>query len=298
MIRYLGYPCINISLGNDVSNSRTCRIASITKDKINDICLKNTTDLIKILEWNLANKIYYFRLSSNFFPFMDHPRYSYKLSDLESGDGIIGEFKRCGDFIRKHNMRVSCHPGQYTVLASDSQEIINKSIESLKMHSLIGDLLELDGLDFAVNIHVGTKFSKERAKIFCDSFKKMPLDVQKRITVENDDKSNCWSVSNLYDYIYGEIGTPICFDYHHWNCHNGDLNAEDSFKKSVSTWVNRIPEAHISTGQNGLTDRSHAGYIVGPIENWHDSETIDLMFEAKQKDLALIRWREDNKYVY
>ena len=41
-----------------------------------------------------------------------------------------------GQLAKEHSVRLSVHPGQYTVLASNKPDVVEKSIEDLEYHAL------------------------------------------------------------------------------------------------------------------------------------------------------------------
>jgi len=67
---------------------------------------------------------------------------------------------------------------------------------------------------------------------FITNFQRLSESVQKRLTIENDDKSSMYSVKDLM-YVHEKIGIPIVFDYHHHQFCTGDLSEEDALKLAV-----------------------------------------------------------------
>jgi UV DNA damage endonuclease len=298
MINNLGYACICLSLpqkGEDcISTGRTLRQATFQKDKnlAEEICFKNSLDLIKILRWNKDNGINYFRVGSNFFPFMDHPTLGYKLEDTKYFKQIDIALEECGWFVRLYNMRLSCHPGQYCCIASPTESVVDASIRCLEMHSKIGDLLGC-GPEFKINIHLGGSYGnkKEAAERFCKSFDRLSKKTKSRLTIENDDKANCFSTKELHELVYKKIGIPICFDIHHHNIYTGGLSSSEAFNLSYETWGGIIPEVHYSEGRDKPLDRSHSDWVSVKLPEY--DKPYDCMLEVKQKDLALLKYRED-----
>jgi len=298
--RFLGYACINLTLSADVKkadrvmNSRTYRMASHSLDKASDIGYQNAKDLLKILQWNEANGIKYFRISSDMFPFMDHPEHKYDLDSLKNAKWIRKTLAEAGEYAREHGHRLSMHPGQYTCIASPNEDIVSKSLLCLEMHNLIADLLGA-GPDFKINIHVGGTYEgkAETAARFCKSFERLSPTCQSRLTVENDDKESMWTIEEINDYIHKKIGIALCFDIHHWDCSKGSFSsAADAYKVAEKTWGDIVPEVHYSeprdpngTGQNY---RSHSEYCVNTPPVLSD-KPYDLMIEAKMKEKAVLK---------
>ena len=209
MIRHLGYACQNLSLqigkkSERIQTSRTTRMSKFTLERAGELAVKNTADLLPILKWNVENNIKFFRIGSDIFSFMDHPKLGYELNslDLSHKTQIIQNLAEAGEYAKVNGMRLSCHPGPYTCLGSPNSDIVDKSIASLRMHSLIADLL-VYGEEFAINIHVGGVYEnkEETAKRFAEQYVKLPTDIRQRLTIENDDKESMWSISDLFEFI-------------------------------------------------------------------------------------------------
>ena len=256
MINRLGYACINSTLSDPktvkkkerVFTGRTYRMARHSLEVASDIAYANVYDLKKILKWNEDNSIKYFRISSDLFPFMDHPNLAYKLDDLKLSQHIRGVLHGVGLFARKHGHRLSMHPGPYTCIASPNEDVVVKSLLCLEMHNLIAELLGA-GDDFKINIHVGGTYEgkAETAARFCKNFYRLSPACQARLTVENDDKESQWHIEELHKLIHSEIGVALCFDIHHWNCAKGDLaKVEYAYMLAEKTWGDIIPEVHYS----------------------------------------------------
>jgi len=150
-----------------------------------------------------------------------------------------------------------------------------------------------------INIHIGGAYGdKESAmKRFCENFHRLPDSVKTRLTVENDDKASMYSVVDLYEGVYKVIGIPIVFDYHHHAFCTGGLSEEDALEVSISTWPSDIvPVVHYSESRSReyedpkIRPQAHSDYIIDYIETY--GNTIDIMVEAKAKELAVIQYKE------
>ena len=301
MINRLGYCCQNITLSDGkpaerVSTSRTYRMASHSLEKASDISYANCRDLIRILKWNEKNGIKYFRISSDMFPFMDHPDKKYDLDDLKNSKWIRKTLREAGEYARQHGHRLSMHPGQYTCIASPNDFTVDKSLLSLEMHNLIGDLLGM-GNDFNINIHVGGTYGSkaDTADRFCKSFDRLSDGCKARLTVENDDKESQWHIEELHELIHEKIGIPLCFDIHHWDCAKGEFTTvADAYELAEKTWGDIIPEVHYSEPKDpngtGQKYRSHSDWIENDIPVLSNNP-YDLMLEVKMKEKALLKCR-------
>jgi UV DNA damage endonuclease len=115
--------------------------------------------------------------------------------------------------------------------------------------------------------------------------------------VENDDKAAQYSVNDLYQMIYMRIGTPITFDFHHHRFNDGGLSEEAALRLAARTWEMSQQLTHYSSCKKTFEDssviaRSHADYVYERINDYGLS--FDCEVEAKAKDLAVIRYREQS----
>jgi len=175
MIRHLGYACQNLSLcegrkpKDRLFTDRTLRMDRFSLERVGELGALNAADLLPILRWNVANGIKFFRIGSGMFPFMDHPTLGYTIYDLSPSHqtAIRTYLTGAGVFAKMNGMRLSCHPGPYTCIASPDADTVKKSVQCLAMHSLIADLLGY-GDEFAINIHMGGVYG-DKAKGLGDS---------------------------------------------------------------------------------------------------------------------------------
>ena len=293
----LGYACICETLKKDgITTNRSLKKATLDKkglEYVSDLALENVRDLETYLKWNIEHDISFFRMSSNIIPWGN----KIDTNSLKDVDEIKEILQRCGTYAKQNDMRLTMHPGQYCILTSPHQHVIDNSISDLKMHS---DMMNWMGLSETpynkINIHMGAAYGDKiaAAKTFIKNFKTLPDDIQKRLTIENDDKAVMYSTIDLYKLIHGEVGIPIVFDYHHHKFCTGDQTEEEALKLAVSTWGDIKPAVHYSESKalnEGLKVRlqAHSDYINGPIDTY--GLDIDIMLECKAKELALLKLR-------
>lgn len=295
----LGYCCINLSLKDSgVSTNRSMIKRTFLekgKDYAGELASLNLDDLLKILRWNVKSGISIYRMSSDIFPWMSE----YRFEDLKNFKKLEAQLQNLGNYIKSNGIRVSFHPGQFDVLASPSESIVQKTIYDLDQHARIMDLMDLPAdHSSALNIHIGGSYGdKERALItFCKNFERLSPSTKSRLVVENDDKATQYGVSDLYEGVYKKIGCPITFDhFHHLFCSNG-LSGHDAAHLAASTWGSITPLQHYSSSRmihedKSVVERSHADYIYEPIQSYGIKADVEL--EAKAKDLALLKYLVD-----
>lgn len=297
----LGYCCINLSLREKgITTNRGMVKKTWLAQGIKyagELAELNLKDLHKILEWNVANDIQVYRMSSDIFPWMSE----YRLEDLPNYQQIKDIAKQIGEYVHQHGLRLSFHPGQFDVLASPTESIVTKTIYDLDQHARIMDLMLLpQNYDTPINIHIGGSYGDKESALarFCENFQKLAPSTRARLVVENDDKASQFGVADLYSGVYMKVGCPITFDhFHHRFCTN-DLPAETAARLASTTWHRHRPLQHFSSSKALYEDatvinRSHADYIYDYIPDY--GQDADVEVEAKAKDLALLKYREDAK---
>ena len=290
----LGYACINMTLGKAVTTNRgMVKRTFLAKgpDYVSELTLANSKDIIKILEWNRQNGIRLFRLTSALIPWGD----SLDLTQLKDYEEIKSELKKAGEFAKFHGIRITTHPGPFNVLVSPNEAVVEKTIQDLEMHGKIFDMMGLDKTPYnKINIHCNGVYGDKKKAMdrFCQNFSRLSESVRSRLTVENDDKGSMYSVMDLW-YIYGKIGIPIVFDYHHHGFCTGDLTEEQALKLAAETWPEGIkPIVHYSESkalhENDIKQKpqAHSDYINSLPDTY--GMDVDIMVEAKAKELAIL----------
>jgi UV DNA damage endonuclease len=260
---------------------------------VSELIILNLKDTLKVLDWNLKNEIYVYRMSSDSFPWMSE----YLFEELPNFKVIHKLLEQIGDKIKSNKIRVSYHPGPFNVLPSTRQDVVYKAVAELDQHATLMDLMGLEqSTYYPINIHVGTTqpTREEAAQKFCQNFKLLSESCQKRLTIENDDSPNQYSVKMLYDWIHLPLGIPIVFDQHHFNYGPQDQTMEEALKLAHSTWTTRCL-THMSSSKviediKGVKT-AHADYIYEEIQTF--GLDFDVEIEAKAKDLAVFRYRRD-----
>lgn len=296
----LGYCCINLSLKdrgvtiNRGMTKKTWESQGIARAAL--LAEQNIQDLHRILQWNLEHQIFVYRMSSDIFPWMSE----YCFEDLPNFSKLCTLMRGIGEFVQSNGMRLSFHPGQFDVLASPNESVVQKTIYDLNQHARIMDLMHLpQDYRSPINIHVGGSYGDKPSALarFCENFKQLSPSAQARLVVENDDKASQFGVLDLYFGIYQVVGCPITFDhFHHRFCTN-DISAKRAALLAELTWGDFIPLQHYSSSKalyedSSVINRSHADFIYEKIPTY--GILADVEIEAKAKDLALIQYRENS----
>lgn len=294
----LGYCCLNMSLREQkpsvYTNRTMVKKTFLAKglSYVSQLALLNVRDLLKVLKWNEEHSIRLFRVSSDMFSFWSE----YALEDLCDFEDISTALREVGDYAKQFKHRLTMHPGPYIVLGTPKEEVARKSIIELNHHSQLFDLMGFEPSYYnKINLHVrGVYDSKIKAMDrFAERFAKLSEGCKRRLTVENDDTPNAYSVDDLM-YLNEKIGIPILFDAHHVKFCRGKMTNEEAFHAAINTWPEGIkPIVHWSESQEGRKPLAHSDYVVGPISFFGCEARVDCHIESKRKDLALLRYRDE-----
>ena len=302
-MRNYGYACINMGFSNRPKSQRITTNRTMIKrtffDKgigyASELALQNVRDLHKILEWNLENDIYFYRLSSDMIPWASE----YEMEELPDYNLILAAAMKAGNFAREHGMRLTSHPGPFNKLASPKERVFQLTYKDLKVHGDLFDMIGLPRTPYAkLNIHVGAAYGDKPMALdnFCRNFERLPENVRSRLTVENDDKTSLYSTLELYEGVYKRIGIPIVFDYHHHRLHPGGQTEQEALELALSTWGDIKPVVHyaesrcIEYNNPKIKPQAHSDYVIAEFDDY--GHNFDVMIEAKHKELALLRYRD------
>lgn len=292
----LGYACINLSLGKTVTSNRGMTkktFLSKGKSYASELTLLNSQDLVKIMEWNVQNGIKFYRISSDIIPWMSE----FELNSMPDWQQISQNLMRFGDIARSNGIRIEFHPGHFTILSSNREEVVSNAMDDIEKHSQILDAMGYDpGFDNDINIHIGAAYGDKAAaaKTWCANYNRLSDSARKRLVVENDDKQSMYSVKDLHSMVHLEVGVPITFDhFHHIHC-DGGIDATDAAFLAASSWPDGFePVQHYSSSRRekedpGAKAQAHADWIYERIDPYVDNAWV--MLESKMKDLSIIKY--------
>ena len=307
----IGYACINMQLSypqkyggkekgvKPITTGRSMiKRTFLTKgvDYASELTLANAMDLDKIIDWNILNGYNFFRITSGLAPWKSE----YEWDDLKDIERIRMYLHSAGVKARTHNLRITSHPGPFNVLTSPHPHVVDNCVSDLTDHGEVFDMMGLSRTPHnKINIHIGGAYGDKESAMerFCVNFERLPNSVKSRLTVENDDKASMYSVKDLYEGVYKRIGIPIVFDYHHHKFCTGDLSEQQALEMAISTWPDDIiPATHYSESRSEeynddkIRPQAHSDYVLNKIETYGNE--IDVMVEAKHKELAVQKYKE------
>jgi len=285
-------------------------IRSKVEEKIIDVAKRNilnTHALVKKVA-TLPHELRMLRLTSDMFSFYTMDEYKdfwknpYIQNLLEHWMAPIGETARAND------VRLSFHPDQFVVLASDRPEVVNKSIEEFEYHV---DMARFMGYgkqfqDIKINVHIAGRAGIEGMRAVLP---RLSQEARNTITIENEEISY-----GLNDCLQLSDVIPIVLDIHHHWIREGEYiqTGDDRVKRVIDSWRGLRPTCHYSvsredilvnhcvhtlpnhkvlleSGHNKQKLRAHSDYYWNhAVNEWAltFNEHFDIMCESKAKNLA------------
>jgi UV DNA damage endonuclease len=284
----------------------------IAEQRLWDIMVHNIDAYRRLIEYvgSLPQGLRMVRLGSDCLPVYTQQdwRYYWRLPDVRAY--CEREFAKVGETARRLDVRLSMHPGQFTVLASDDADIVERSIEEFEYHT---DIIRWMGYgrkfqDFKCNVHISGRQGPAGIKA---ALKRLTPEARNCITIENDE--NKWGLEHSLE-LANDLA--LVLDIHHHWCREGEYIQpnDDRIKRVIDSWRGVRPAMHYSCSREDLLSshsttqrpdfaalteqgykkaklRAHSDYMWNTaVNDWALShlEWADIMVEAKCKNLASI----------
>ena len=282
----------------------------VAEQRLWDLMVQNIQSIQKLVErvGTLDESLRMVRLSSDILPVYTERSWSYFWRRTDVRDFCSTAFAKVGDVARSRGVRLSFHPGQFTVLASDNPTIVDRSIEEFEYHT---DMARWMGYgkkfqDFKCNVHIAGRLGPQGIR---DAYKRLSPEARNIITIENEEmKHGLDTCLELYDLV------PIVLDIHHHFIREGEYIqlADPRTQKVIESWRGHRPVCHYSVSRedlllghdtNTLPDmtvllesghkksklRAHSDFYWNTaVNDWALTflESFDMMCESKAKNLA------------
>jgi UV DNA damage endonuclease len=216
----------------------------VAEQRLWDIMVHNAAAAKRLVEYvgSLPPGLRMVRLGSNQLPCYTQQDWSYYwqrpdvISYLEKHYGAVGETARALD------VRLSMHPGQFTVLASDNEEIVERSIEEFEYHANLARWMGYGKSfqDFKCNIHISGRKGPQGIK---DALKRLSPEARNIITIENDE--NRWGLEHSLELA---DDLALVLDIHHHLCRENEYirPTDDRYKRVIDSWRGVRPAIHYS----------------------------------------------------
>lgn len=263
-----------------------------------------------IFEYLHRKQIRVYRLAGQLAPYLTHPGLPAFHRQIEE---CATDLAITGDLIRAYGLRVTMHPAHYVQLNAPDDWLVQRARVELAASATLMDAMGLDA-DAVIVVHVGGVYGDPLAgrERFAVHFLALPEAVRRRLVLEHDDRR--YSFEDVL-WIHRRTGIPLVLDTLHLRCLNPTgRSLEDALPVALATWPgDRRPKLHFSSPRTMLrTIRTPLGErLQAPLPNQHSDfldpftfidlvhiaqrlrvRPFDVMLEAKAKDLALLRLRE------
>lgn len=275
-----------------------------------DIMLHNTESARRLVEYvsALPEDLRMVRLGSDILPVYTEPSWSYFWNRVDVIDAMVPRFAAIGELARRTGVRLSFHPGQFCVLASDNPDIVNRSIEEFEYHVNMAKWMGFGNAfqDFKINVHIAGRQGPEGIKRVIP---RLSPEARNCLTIENDEMS--WGLNSSLELV---DHCALVLDIHHHWIRNGeyiDAN-DDRVKRVIDSWRGVRPVIHYSVSREDLLPdhsgntrpdldtlleqgykkaklRAHSDYYWNKAVNeWALTfrDNFDIMCESKAKNLA------------
>jgi UV DNA damage endonuclease len=262
-----------------------------------------------ILDYLDRHDLRMYRMATALSPYASHPdlpQFHHQIAECAS------ELETVGARAHELDVRLSTHPGQYTVLNSERPDVVDAAIAELEVQ---GELFEALGLgpEATVVIHVGGTAGglDAAADRFVAGYERLSDRARRYLKLENDDRSFGLGAVNE---ISARCGVPIVWDVLHHRCHDPEgFDDSEAMTLAFASWPEGVtPKIHYSSPRLDIGERrrkvgrrvqrepvmpqlrAHADLIepIGFEYFLRESAPLgdfDLMLEAKAKDLAALR---------
>lgn len=284
-MKNIGYACLNLDVN---SKFKTCRLQNLTPEKQKELIKHNLDALKNILLYNEKHQLRLFRISSDIIPFGSSVH-----NKIHWQAAFEKEFEELGEIIVRSEQRISMHPGQYTVLNSPTQSIVDNAVRDLQYHY---DLLQLLAPDKNSNIvlHAGGGYGDKQAALnrFEKNFNQLPEKVASCIVLENDDR-----IFNIEEVLSlgQKLSCPVVYDNLHNQVNPSPHSLADSqwIAQAAFTWKNKVQKVHYSQQDSEKQPGSHsqqiyAAQFMAYFENLPAGD-LDIMLEVKDKNRSALK---------
>lgn len=265
----IGYASKTLAVPGAAMRSITQRLA--TPERLAAVIADNLAALEVALAYNARSRINLFRISSDVIPFGSSP-----VNTLDWTADFASQLAALGRSARTHGLRLSMHPGQYTVLNSSNADVVERAVADLVYHAAFLDALELDATAKIV-LHVGGVYGNKETALdrFARAYETLPAAVRRRLVIENDDR--LFTARDVLA-LSRRTGAPVVFDtLHH------ELNHEPD----SPVWLELLDEAHATWDPEDGPQKIHYAQQAPGRRPGSHSDTIGIdAFLAFHRELA------------
>lgn len=284
----IGYACLAVAVPG--SGIKSCTLKNADAARLLSLIGHNLDSLERLIDYNMQNGIRLFRISSDLIPFG-----SSLAAGLPWQEIFAEKLSAIGGKILRSGMRVSMHPGQYTVLNSPDALVAERAVEDLRYHTGVLDGLGLGGTHKII-LHLGGVYGdKKQAKSrFLSRYQELEPGIQARLVLENDDK--LFHIGDILE-TSAHAGIPVVYDhFHHAVNPVPSTRADfDWIRLCAETWKREDgpQKLHYSQQHPDRRQGAHSESIrIDPFllfVQLLSGMDADIMLEVKDKNLSALK---------
>jgi len=311
--------CKQFNTGSTTVTWLNRQTREVAEQKLWDLMVSNIESVRKLIErvGTLDDHLRMVRIGSDILPVYTHDDWMYFWRRTDVINYCEKHFREAGDIARLRNVRLSFHPGQFTVLASDNPDIVNRSIMEFEYHA---DMARWMGFgrqfqDFKINVHIAGRKGPQGIR---DVLPRLSPEARNCLTIENDEMS--WGLDASL-----ELGRDVALvlDIHHHWINTGEYISprDDRCLRVIDSWRGVRPVIHYSVSREDVVVghdlitrpnlpvllesgykkqklRAHSNFYWNTAVNkWalEFTDNFDIMCESKAKNLASFALAEQAK---
>ena len=295
--------------------------ADVAEQRLWDLMVRNIESVRKLVErvGTLDDELRMVRIGSDVLPVYTERNYSWFWRQSHVVAYAQRHFAEVGRIARDRNVRLSFHPGQFTVLASDNPDIVDRSIEEFEYHV---DMARWMGYgktfqDFKINVHIAGRQGPAGIR---SALARMTPEARNCLTIENDEMT--WGIEHSLELVKD---CALVLDIHHHWIKTGEYieSTDDRVKRIRDSWRGVRPVIHYSVSREDCLVE-HPGHIRPDLPTlleqgykkaklrahsefyWNTAvnawaltfrDQFDIMCESKAKNLASFALYEQAKKI-
>ncbi|MDO5734772.1 MAG: UV DNA damage repair endonuclease UvsE, partial [Eubacteriales bacterium] len=274
-------------LNKDIGRSyKSCREKNLSFAKWQELIAYNLDTLEEMLLYTAEFNISCLRLSSGIIPFASKVSEAWDYEDI-----FKNKLEQLKTIIKNEQIRISMHPGQYTVLNSRDKRVVSNAIDDLLAHAKLIRSLGGNQRNKMV-LHIGGRYEnkQEAMKRFIEVCSSLPVEIREQLVLENDEIS--YSAEDVLSICHA-TGLPMVYDVFHESVYHPATKLEDHLAwidAAQKTWKpeDGIQVIHYSDQDPDKRPGAHAKTIDS--ENFLDfakalsGRQIDIILECKNKN--------------
>lgn len=287
----IGYACL--AVGVPQTALKTCRQNRADDGVLQAIIASNLDALRRMVVYNIDQGIALYRISSDIIPFGSSP-----VNQLPWPDLFAQQLDAIGTLIRQAGLRISMHPGQYTVINAIDDTVVERAIADLRYHNAFLQCLGI-GPEHKIILHIGGAYGDKAAALerFALRYHRLDAAIQSRLVIENDER--LYTIEDALA-LHRQTGAPVIFDNLHHAINRCDAASavpapdRDWITATRSTWrlADGPQKIHYAQQEPGKKPGAHADTIrsaqfVADMANL--PEDLDVMLEVKDKNLSAVK---------